>query len=143
MVQTQPIVLAGDYTFAGLPLASSYKQYFAWVTDQVPTPKLYWSDGVTWRPSIRRIERYAGVSDGSGNYTIVYPNSFPMVPDIQPVLDNPNTQTNFRVTARTMTGFTVNVFERTGLTVLGITLLSFATTPVVGQAIYVDVFEIS
>lgn len=141
MTTPQPLVLSGDYALLSLPSAASYKGYFAWVNDQPVNPKMYWSNGVSWAPVMRRSERYSGVSDVSGNWTVVYPSPFIATPDAQPVLLNPTVDMNFRLTAQSATGFTVNVFQRSSLTVLGLNLLSFATVPVVGQSVFANVFE--
>lgn len=134
MAAPQPIVLSGTYTLAGLPPAASYALNFAWVTDQ-GAPRLYYSDGTNWWQANKRTETYSGTTDASGNWTVVFPIAFPSTPNIQPVLVNPSNAAVFTLTASSASGFTVNVGIRASLTVLGISLLSFAVTPVSGQAV--------
>lgn len=80
-------------------------------------------------PSLR-IERYSGTTDVSGNWTVVYPTAFTTVPQVQLQLSNPTTEYNSRLITTSTTGFTCNVYQRTSLTVLSLSLLSFATTAV-------------
>ncbi len=84
-----------------------------------------------------RLVSYSGVTNASGLYSVVYPTPFsagkvPMV--IPSMVGAPNTS-SVRVTASSETGFTVTVESRTVTTVLGIQVLSSASTPVVGQAV--------
>lgn len=88
---------------------------------------------------------YQGVTDASGNFTVVYNPAFPvgMVPNVTPQLV-PNSDANrqCRVTAASNTGFTVRAESRASVSVVGIGLaLGFATTPVVGAAVQVTVTQ--
>lgn len=89
----------------------------------------------------RRIEIYTGTTNASGIYTVTFPTAFPAPPHVNPTLINPTTEQAFRVTAVSTTGFTVHVFQRGGLTVLGLTLLALATTNVNGASLSVLVME--
>lgn len=140
-IMTQPIVLAGTYTVAGLPAAESYPMNFAWVTDDPVNPQLYWSNGTSWKQSAKRQESFSGTTDGSGNFSGTFTPSFSTAPNTQPVIVNGTDLMVFRLTANSVSGFTVNVVQRVKLTVLGIDLLSFNATPVSGQAVKVMVFE--
>ena len=87
----------------------------------------------------KRVETHQGVTDGSGNFTVVYAEPFPAPPHVSPVQlpqSDPNRQV--RVTAFSETGFTVRVESRAALSVLGVGLvLGSATTPAVGAPVSV------
>lgn len=88
------------------------------------------------QPVIPRMETYAGTSDGSGNWTVTFPTPFPSTPHINPVLfPTTDTETQCLLTSVSPSGFTCKVFVRNLLTVLGINLLSFAVSPVIGATI--------
>lgn len=91
-------------------------------------------------PSLR-IERYSGTTDVSGNWTVVYPTAFTTIPQVQLQLSNPTTEYNSRLITTSTTGFTCNVYQRTSLTVLSLSLLSFATTVVPSANIRALVIE--
>jgi hypothetical protein len=97
---------------------------------------------LAWVNPPTRTLAYNGVTDAAGNYVVTYATPFVVKPNIIPTLTPPTDNgIDFRISAESNTGFTVNVFQRSGLTVLGITLLSFATTPVVGSNVRVMVVD--
>lgn len=81
---------------------------------------------------------YTGVTDTNGEFSIVYNPPKQSVPYVAPVL-NPTTDPNviYRLTASDVNGFTVKVEQRTGITVLGLNVLSLAVTNTSGQQIQV------
>lgn len=58
-------------------------------------------------PTIGRIERYIGVTSGSGTYTVVYPTPFSTVPHVNPVMIGATPTNSIRITAFSTTGFTI------------------------------------
>jgi len=90
----------------------------------------------------KRQETYSGTSDSSGAYTVTFANSFVVAPAVNPSLPNQsNTDHFYRITSVSTTGFTINVYSRTPVTVLGISLLPGNIANVVGDAIDVLVTE--
>lgn len=88
-----------------------------------------------------RIERYSGTTDGSGNWTVTYSPAFSTTPQVQLQLTSPTTEQTCRLTSSTSTGFTANVSSRNSLTVLGLSLLSFATSAVASAPLKAIVIE--
>ena len=88
---------------------------------------------------------YRGVTDGSGNYTVVYDPVFApgIVPRVAPdIVPNSDPNKSCRVTASSNAGFTVRAESRSSINVLGVGLaLGFGTTALAGQAIEVTVTE--
>lgn len=93
------------------------------------------------KPGLLRIDTYLGTTDGSGNYTITYPEAFSTVPDVQPQLQAGTPSQVVRITSSTTTGFTVQVTNRASVNLLGFELLLAATTPVSGASVGVLVVE--
>lgn len=91
--------------------------------------------------SIKRVETYVGVTNGSGNYSVVYATPFSSVPDVQPQMQSGTFNQFIRITSSTTTGFTVNVGQRNAATVLGVELLLAATVAVNGASVGVLVTE--
>lgn len=139
MSVTQSIVIPGLWTVSTLPPASSEAQHVAWVSDWPGLGMaLVLSNGVSWSLARGyREEDYSGTTDGSGNYTVAYSAAFGATPNVQPVIVNATDSQFFKLTSSNTTGFTVQVRERASLTVLGINLLSFATTAVSGASVRV------
>ena len=94
-----------------------------------------------WAGSIgdRRAEVYIGSTNGSGVYAVVYDVPFPTgkAPSVQPALIAGAAGRMFRVSASSEAGFTVIVEDRAGVTVLGISVLGIAFTPVAAQTLSV------
>jgi hypothetical protein len=66
-------------------------------------------------PVIKKIETFSGISNSSGNYTVVFSTPYTAIPNIQPQPFNPDLKDFCRVTARSLTGFTVNIQRRTDI----------------------------
>lgn len=93
-------------------------------------------------PSMNRQERYSGTTDASGNYTVTFATSYPVAPNIQASISNQSTTNQtIRVSSVTTTGFTVNVYQRSAVTLLGIEVLLAATTNVSGATVDVLVTQ--
>lgn len=90
-------------------------------------------------PIVRRSETYSGVTDASGNFSVVYSTPFPAVPHVTPVIIGGTPSQVARVTASTTSGCTINVTNRASVTLLAIEVLLAATTPVAGAAVSVSV----
>lgn len=89
----------------------------------------------------RRIETYFGTTDGSGDYSITYSPAFAEIPCVLPdLIATANSQT-WRISSSTVNGFTVRVEQRSQVTVLGVQVVGFTTTPVVGAELNVTVME--
>ena len=90
----------------------------------------------------KRQETYSGTSDSSGVYTVTFGTAFSVAPNIQAGLVNQSSTDHFiRVSSVSATGFTVNVFSRTPVTLLGISLLPGTIANVSGDSIDVLVTE--
>jgi len=87
------------------------------------------------------ITPYSGVTNASGNYTVVFASAYPVAPNIQVQIVGGTAETFHRVTAISTTGFTVNVFTRgiiTSLPIVGIltsSLLGGTITVLNGAAV--------
>ena len=100
-------------------------------TLNIPTP-----------PTAKRIEQYSGTTNASGAYTVTFPVAFSAAPVVQPSIPNQSaTNVFFRVTSVSTTGFTVNVFQRSSVNLLGIDVLLSSTTNVASTNIDVSIFE--
>lgn len=86
-------------------------------------------------PVVKRVETYAGSTDGSGNYTVTYSTPFSTVPDVQPQIQSGTPSQVVRITSSTTTGFTVQVTNRASVSLLGIEVLLASTTPVSGSSV--------
>lgn len=90
-----------------------------------------------WPPS-QRVETYEGVTDGAGQFAVAYPTPFNATPNVNPQCQPPaNSTTRVRVIARDRFGFTVQTETNPGLSVLTVTVLGLATTPVATVAVAV------
>lgn len=92
----------------------------------------------------KREEVHAGVTNGSGDYTVVFDPAFPseVVPHVTPVMiPQSDSNRSCRVTSASNTGFTIRVDVRSSQVVLGFTLLTAEPTPVSGAALSVRVRE--
>lgn len=102
--------------------------------------------GTGWVPVFvngrKRQETYSGTTNASGVYTVTFPQPYAAAPNIQANIVNQSATNQFlRVTSISATGFTVNVFARGSLNVLGIDVLLFTTTNVNGAAVDVLITE--
>lgn len=90
----------------------------------------------------RRIVVSQGVTAGSGAFSVSFSPAFDAVPHVSAEMSpSPNTETFVRVSAVSANGCTVHCFTRSGLTVLGITLLSLATANANGVPVSVLAVE--
>lgn len=130
VVRSHPFI-DGPFLFANLPPANQTQQLLAYVSD-VQGGCYMSSNGVEWRPIInRRVELYAGVTNGSGDFVVTYATPFQAEPHVNPVTYPPaDADTRVRLTASSINGFTVRTEKNVGLTVLGLTLLGFGTNAV-------------
>ncbi len=88
-----------------------------------------------------RIERYSGTTNASGLVTITYSTPFAAKPHVNPVIHLGGTTQIARIISSTTTGCTILVEQRASLTVLSLSVLSFAATPVVGAVVDILVIE--
>lgn len=91
--------------------------------------------------SVKRQETYSGVSDASGNYTVLFSTPFNVAPNIQTQVVNGTHNISLRVSSVSTTGFTVSVGTRASLAVLGLSVLSFDVT--VASGVSIDVLVTS
>lgn len=94
-----------------------------------------------WHGDERRIEVHAGTSNASGLFNVAYSTPFPSgkPPAVIPAMFGASSVRTVRVVTATETGFSVIIEERTVTTILGIQVLSSASTPVNGQSLFVTV----
>lgn len=130
----------GPFLMANVPPASSSQSMLVYVTD-VNGGCYMSSNGTEWRPVInRRVELYAGTTDGSGNYTVVYPTPFSSEPHVNATTYPPaDADTRVRLTASSVNGFTVRTEKNVGLSVLSLTVLGFGTSAVASVPVRVAV----
>lgn len=61
----------------------------------------------------KRLEKYSGTTNSSGEYTVTFSQSYSVAPNIQANIINGTDTQNIRITSITTTGFTVLVRNRT------------------------------
>lgn len=139
VARTYPFI-DGPFLFANLPPAAQSQSLLAYVSD-VQGGTYMSSNGVEWRPVInRRVELYAGTTNGSGDYTVTYPTPFTVEPHVNATTYPPaDADTRVRLTASSVNGFTVRTEKNVGLSVLSLTVLGFGTAPVAGVPVRVAV----
>lgn len=87
-----------------------------------------------------RVEIYEGVTDVNGQFTVVYSKQFNAVPHVNPQCQpGANAVTRCRVISRDVNGFAVQTETNPGLSVVSLTVLGLATTPVAGVPVSVMV----
>lgn len=130
----------GPFLFANLPPAAQCRELLAYVSDFQGGCYMS-SNGTEWKPVINRwVELYAGVTDGSGNYTVTYAMPFSVEPHVNPVTYPPaDSDTRVRLTASSVNGFTVKTEKNAALSVLSLTVLGFGSTPVTGVPVRIAV----
>lgn len=90
----------------------------------------------------RRVETYSGTTNVSGVYTVVFPIAYTTTPDIQAsILNQSNVNQYLRITSVSTTGFTINIFQRNSVNILGIDVLLSTTVNVNGASIGVLITE--
>lgn len=83
--------------------------------------------------SNKRIVTDSGTTGAAGTVVFTFSPAFAAAPHVSPeMVPSPNTETFIRLSAVSASGCTVHCFARSGLTVLGLSLLSLATTNVAG-----------
>lgn len=91
--------------------------------------------------SIRRQEYYNGVTDASGVWSVTFPTPFADAPHVNAEIVNPDNQTAFRFLAITSLGFSLHVYRRTSVNVLGLQVPNFTVANVAGQACTAVAFQ--
>ena len=88
----------------------------------------------------RKVVNYMGITNSSGEYSIVFETPYDIVPDVQ-VQVYPNTTANqtVRLTSVSEQGFTVKVEQRNAVSILGIEVLLAITTGVPNANVNVQV----
>lgn len=90
---------------------------------------------------LKRQETYSGNTNSSGNYTVIFSNSFSVAPNIQAnIIGGTDTQV-LKVVSVSTTGFTINVIDRTPVSILGVNVLPGSVSNVNGAFIDVIVTE--
>lgn len=92
-------------------------------------------DSKTNSASLKRQETYSGLTDSSGNYTVVFTTPYTVTPNIQVQTINTSHNASVRVTSVTATGFTVNAGIRAGLVVLNLNVLGVEVTPTANMSL--------
>lgn len=91
--------------------------------------------------TIKRQESYSGNSDAAGIWAVVYDPPFAESPYVSVELVNPDEHTSFRIIATTAAGFSVHVFRRTVINILGLQVPSFTIANAAGQACTAVAFQ--
>lgn len=133
----------GNHT--GLYKSISYAPTWTEVTSK-PTFATVATSGsyndLTNKPTLKRIESYSGSTDGSGAYTVTFSTSYTVAPNVQASIPNQSATNQFvRVSSVSTTGFTINVFARNSINLLGTDVLLFTTTNVSSATVDVLVVE--
>lgn len=85
---------------------------------------------------------YSGTTNSSGVYTVTFSEAYSVAPNIQAnIVNQSNTNQFIRVTSISTTGFTINVFQRNSINLLGTDVLLFSTANVNGASVDVVITE--
>lgn len=90
----------------------------------------------------KRVVYDSGVTGANGQVTFNFSPAFAGNPFVTVELINPTTEQTMRIVSRSPSGVTVHVYQRGGLTVLGLTLLALSTTNVSGSTVRISATEI-
>ena len=91
----------------------------------------------------KRIDTFQGLTGAAGTYAVVFSPAFASMPNVSAqMMPAPNTETYLRVSAVSTTGCTVHCFTRSGLSVLGLTLLSLATVNAANVPVCITAMEV-
>lgn len=91
----------------------------------------------------KRAEVYQGVSNGSGQYSVIFAAPYPVPPHVEPqILPQSSPNQSVRVTAVSVNGFTVLAEQRATLNVLAVNVLASSPTPLAGAQLSVIVREV-
>ncbi len=88
-----------------------------------------------------RIEFYDGVTDSTGTYAVTFHKPFNKTPEIKAQIIGGTYNNHIRVVSVSPTGFEIKAGSRTGLSVLGVTVLSAEVSAQSGVKIDVRVTE--
>lgn len=91
--------------------------------------------------SISREEHYSGTTDASGLYTVAYAQSFSTVPVVTASIRAGLSTQQHRISASSTTGFTIHVYQRDSVNILGSDVLLSSTANVSGATVDVLVKE--
>ena len=92
-------------------------------------------------PQVRRTETYNGNTDAQGEFKVTYQTPYAQIPDVRAQIVGGSFNQFLRVTNSTTTGFTVQVAQRSAVSLLGIEVLLAATTAVNNAQVSVLVTE--
>jgi len=78
----------------------------------------------------------SGVTDATGTYAFTFQNPYTVAPNVQASITNQaNANQSIRVTSVTASGYTINVYQRNVVTLLGVEVLLGAVVPVQGATV--------
>ncbi|WKV20432.1 hypothetical protein 16Q_039 [Pseudomonas phage 16Q] len=92
-------------------------------------------DGKANSSSAKRQETFSGLTDSSGNYTVVFSTPFSTAPNIQVQLVNAVHNASARVSSVSANGFTISAGLRASLVVLNLNVLGIEVTPTANLSI--------
>ena len=148
---SQPYVnmIYGTFTMASLaaqysPTNADFAGRYAFCSDRPGGAGFVYCDGVNWTaaPGFPRIDTYNGTTNASGDYTVVYTTPFAVRPHVNPVPYPPaDSTTRVRITAESVTGFTVKTERNAGVSLLGVDVLLLGTSNVPSVPVRVLVVE--
>ena len=93
------------------------------------------------KPTLKRMETYAGTTNSSGVYSVVYSPAYTVTPEVHPQIISGTPSQVITLTTSTRNGFTVTVTERTAVSVLGISVVSSTANPVNAASVSILVLE--
>lgn len=91
--------------------------------------------------NVPRVVYASGTTGANGQVSFTFSPAFSNTPFVDVELINPTTEQYFRILSRSTTGMTVHVYQRSGLTVLALTVLALATTNVSGATVRIRATE--
>jgi len=141
---TSIAVASTDITVTGSPITSSGTIALA-LSNTGVTAGVYGLVTVNAKGLVtagKRQELYSGTTNAAGTYTVVFGTPYSVAPNIQAnIVNQSNVNQSIRITNISTTGFTVNVYQRNSVNLLGIEVLLAATVNVTGAAVDVIVTE--
>lgn len=97
--------------------------------------------GLQGPPGPSTVTTYSGTTSGSGTYSVTFSTAFASTPNVTASLIGGTSNQYAAVTSRSTTGFTVTVYTRPVVSVLGIDVL--AGSPTTTNGLTVDVIVVS
>lgn len=92
--------------------------------------------------SIKKIETFSGTTSGSGTYTVTYGTAYSQIPSVQVTIRNQSNVNQFALlTNSTTTGFTITVYQRNTVNLLGSEVLLATVATANGLTVDVTVVE--